>query len=95
MVQEASAAARAPRAALRDVGDRVIGEGDGDVFTAQRRPLGAGHHLEVSLKPRVPFRAVDHRAGGCLVAHLLQRRRRARSAQQPRLTTLPPCGLDN
>jgi hypothetical protein len=49
----------------------------GDVFAEQLQPLGAGHHLEVPLEARVHLRAVDDRAGGCVISHLLQGHRRA------------------
>jgi len=48
-----------------------------NVFTEQLQPLGPGHHLKVSLEPQVHLRALDHRAGRRVVAHLLQRHRRA------------------
>ena len=49
----------------------------GDVFAEQLQPLGARHDLEVPLQSQVHLRAVDHRAGRRVVAHLGKRERRA------------------
>ena len=44
----------------------------GNVLAQQRQPLRTRHHLEVPLQPEMHLRALDHRARGGVVGHLLK-----------------------